>query len=143
VKPIGITWWESETQTGNHFDACLASLLELPLAQIPQFSLIGVRWCVQLHEFLWEQGYIFKGSWTIQDEGSAFGWLLLDLYSPGVNGCFICSGALEEETPPIGKTVIYKKGQMIHDPSPSQIGLSRVVDALVIEPRTTSKAYND
>lgn len=111
---------------GNCFSACLASLLEIKLDQVPYFA--GMRknvWQKNLFQWLHSVGYEYDG------------WLSVDQFSQmkklkGVDGYFIVAGESPRGAAVGGHSVIYKNGKMVHDPHPSRAGLKTVKGAYII-----------
>lgn len=98
---------------GNCFSACLASLFEVPIEEVPNFfDLAGeddALWWGEVRNWLRVRG---------------FGIMFLDLPDPAFlahfEGWFIVSGKAARG---LDHATIWRDGKMVHDPHPSQCGL--------------------
>lgn len=109
---------------GNCQSACIASILGIPLRDIPNFWYMGdtPQACyAALREWLHERG------WTI---------LTFPVHDPGVLTNYIegyliiggrTSGGLEHST-------IWHKGKMVHDPHPDRKGLTEITQVDILYP---------
>ncbi len=90
---------------GDCFRACIASVLELPIAAVPHFALLGNRWQFVLNCYLaglsreieWAQGVPPDGIWAIAT-----------VQSP--------------RNSDVKHSVIFRDGVIVHDPHPSRAG---------------------
>lgn len=90
---------------GDCFRACIASVLEVPIAAVPHFALLGNRWslvairyCEGLsRDLIWQQG-----------EPPEDVWAIVTVQSP--------------RSDDLRHSVIYRGGVMVHDPHPSRAG---------------------
>lgn len=105
-----------DKQRGNCFSAVLASLLELPLAAVPNFVEIevlgGPNWWWLFHKYI---EAFWDGTKIVNCHPS----------SPPA-GTFYTMGGLSAratEINPIHHIVIYREGQLVHDPHPAGGGL--------------------
>ena len=119
---------EEGTEHGNCFTACVASLLEVPIESVPDFSSMGHRWFPTFYRFLDSHGYEFFGSGTIKSHGIKS----LEEFK-GVDGYVIVGGKSPRTYVKRGHAVIYKNGKLVHDPHPSGEGLLEVEDWYFIE----------
>lgn len=111
---------------GNCFEACIASLLEIPIEEVPRFNDMGpIKWHIPFHNFLRDKGYQCYGTGrpTTHD---------LATY-PGVDGYVIVSGKSPREWVKDGHAVIYKNGVLAHDPHPSKEGILTIDSWFLIE----------
>jgi len=101
-------------QFGNCFSACLASLFELPLEEVPNFFTVAgpyddAAWWSAVRDWLRPRGY---------------GIMFNDLRDPEhlklFEGYFIVSGKSSRN---VDHATIWKDGVMVHDPHPEQCGL--------------------
>lgn len=102
----------ADKQRGNCLQAVVASLLELSLDEVPHFvqddvnSGGKVNWWNSMLEFLLSHGWLLHGATLDTHPGEH---LMVSGPSPRGNG--------------IHHVVIYKDGQMVHDPHPDRTGL--------------------
>lgn len=109
-----------EVEHGNQFEACLASLLDLPLSAIPLFDMAGQDWFYRLSAFLPSRSYEIRGVFYFAGPHE---WTALLEISKGVDGHFICMGDTLQGYSTRGHTVIYKDDVLVHDPHPARQGL--------------------
>lgn len=114
-------------QRGNCFAACIASLLMIPITEIPNvetlFHIEGTLWIDVMNEFLLSKGYELNSDFrfsslhnindNITDE------FLQDMKLKNVR--YLASGNTIRGTKHI---CIYMNGKCIHDPHPSNEGLT-------------------
>lgn len=118
---------------GNCLAACLASLLELPLEQVPALEDAGERWFNVMYEFLQAHGCDYRGTKYTGPSSNRFWWEFLLERNIGIDGYFIVGGKSPRAWVVRGHAVIYKDGVMVHDPHPSGAGLLEVEDVMLIE----------
>ena len=123
MKPVMQTLFYDTDGTGNCFEACLASIFEMDLKDIPNFH--GKNWFVDFLEWLKIKGYTSYGTFIIED---------IENYSGGVDGYFIVAG----ESPRGkhingGHAVVYKNGKLVHDPHPDGTGVISIKYIMSIE----------
>jgi len=107
MKPVDQEFMHDDEKgiQGDCFRACIASVLELPIAAVPHFALLGSRWMIVLHTYLsglsreieWEDGVPPDGIWAIATVKSPRGADLMH-------------------------SVIWRDGKIVHDPHPSRAG---------------------
>ena len=108
---------------GNCFSACVASLLELSLDQVPYF--MGYEdWFSEFLKWLDQYGY-----WAIPIP-------ITNNWKP--NGYCILSGKSPRGN--FDHSVIADGLTMIHDPHPSQQGIETIVDAIILIPKIPRRA---
>lgn len=100
---------------GNCFSACLASVLDLPIEQVPNFYDIAP------HE---------NGPWwdAVRAWLKPLGWSVIHLTLDPAHlgefpGVFIVGGKTSRHT---DHAVVYQDGHLVHDPFPGGVGLVRV-----------------
>jgi hypothetical protein len=114
---------------GNCLQSCVASLLDLPLKEVPHFTWYMGDWFRKLYSFLEEKGYSVvmlnikqNPNWTEEHKG--------------LDGYFIVGG-----TSPRGifngHAVIYKGGESFFDPHPDNTFLEEAKDVYIIQKTTT------
>jgi len=124
VKPVKQTLFFDKDGIGNCFEACLASILELELSEVPMFH--DKDWPVRFWAWLSSKGFVYRG--TINPEG-------IGSYKDGIKGYFIVAG----ESPRGshirgGHAVVYKDGVMVHDPHPDNTGIINIRYGMMMEP---------
>lgn len=96
-------------QRGNCWSACIASLLELPLHDVPNFVQVhvdgGENWWAHTIRFLDDRGY---GLWSAE---------------PDEDDYVIATGVSPRGNGNVHHAVINRGGTMVHDPHPSRAGL--------------------
>lgn len=123
MQPVQQTKFTTEDQTvhGNCFAACVASLLELSIDEVPTFETMGEAWGGALYEFLQTQGYTFLGTFYATDDPDW--WQHLTERCAGVDGFYIVAGGSPRPHVKKGHCVIFQNGQMVHDPHPDGSGI--------------------
>ena len=124
---------EAGTVHGNCFIACIASLLEIELHEVPAFHHMDLDWRQPFIAFLNERGYDLRGSVFPGNEPSPFSWTGLLTVIPGVDGYFIGGGPSVRTYVSRGHAVIYKDGVMVFDPHPSRVVILCLEELYVIE----------
>lgn len=110
--------------TGNCFAACVASLLELPLADVPNFcaGYTDGSWYPPYREWLAKRGFIDLslnwGDW-VTDVGG-MGDVIFIVSGPGPRGC--------------DHSTLYQHGKLLHDPHPSRDGLLKASEINILIP---------
>lgn len=134
MKPVTQTKFTTTDQSvhGNCLAACLASLLELPLADVPALEEMGDEWFNAMFQFLNQHGYDYLGTKYTGPSSNRFWWEFLLEAQPGVDGYFIVGGKSPRAWVTRGHAVIYKDGVLAHDPHPSCAGLLEVEDVMLI-----------
>lgn len=133
MKPVMQTLFYDKDRTGNCFEACLASIFEMDLKDVPNFH--GKNWFVEFWEWLKTKGYTTDGS--LYNEN-------IENYNGGVDGYFIVAG----ESPrgkhiKGGHAVVYKNGKLAHDPHPDGTGVVSIKYIMSIEKEKTEDARSD
>lgn len=110
---------EAKGIKGNCFCACLASLLDLEIDEVPEFDKMAPgEWQKPFIEFLFKRGFNFIGTLKFGD------WLNeLDV---GLRG-FVIVGGISPRCAERGHSVIYYHSEPYFDPHPS--------DAFLVEPK--------
>jgi len=107
---------------GDCTRACVASILELSIEQVPHFLRFKEIWFNHLTSFFWTQGYKFEGTaYLFKPKTGMSRKHCHSLYkTPSIKGFFIAtvpSKTFED----IGHSVIInKKGIVVHDPNPNK-----------------------
>jgi len=105
----------SDTTTGNCMQAAVASLFGLPLSEVPHFAADGDRAHLGLMNFA--QSYGFD--------------LTCEPHAKSREGLYLACGPTERGT---SHMVVYRDGNLWHDPHPSRAGLTSVDFVYIIEP---------
>lgn len=132
MKPVKQTIFgdgENGNKAGNCLSACLASILEIPIEEVPVFSAMGDDWFKNLFEWL--------KSKNCEYHGCARGTWILH-YTTGIDGYFIVNGlspraGIDGNSSKMRHSVIFHKGKMVFDPHPSDAGLMSMDEAYMIE----------
>lgn len=118
---------------GNCFGACIASLLEIPINEVPAWEDMGSdgSWADSYYSFLASQGFEADGMILVENGNIDEAWEKLEP-ADGVNGYFIVGGTSSRCTR--GHAVIFKDKSMIHDPHPSNAGIQTIEEIYLIKP---------
>lgn len=116
---------DDPVQRGNCFQACVASILELPLAAVPHVASYGELWREKLDAFLTSRGLWFMNIYLKQEGGLSWPtklttWCILSGPSPRGKWGHACIGKL------IVEAGTMHVPEVIHDPHPSRDGLTTV-----------------
>lgn len=105
-------------EKGNCFNACVASILEIPIDELPDYSQWAC-WHYKYQQFL-RNNYNY-GMVTILNKGTN---LLTDLIvivsGPGPRG--------------LVHSVLYRNGDLLHDPYPDNNGLDEIQEITLLFP---------
>jgi len=123
MKPKMQTLFYDKDGTGNCFEACIASIFEIELKDVPNFH--GINWFGDFLRWLKLRGYTSYG--CLYNEN-------IESYKGGVGGYFVVAG----ESPrgkhiKGGHAVIYKAGKLVHDPYPDGTGVVSIKYIMSIE----------
>ena len=137
MKPVDQTKMTALDYTihGNCLAACLASLLEMSLNEVPVLEDAGDQWADLLWDFLQSHGYELQGSFYPRSPDIQAWWPQLEQRSRGVAGFYIAGGKSHRTHVKRGHAVLYQKAMMVHDPHPSRSGLLSVDHIFMIEAR--------
>ncbi len=121
---------------GNCMAACLASMLEIEIEQVPALQNMGDEWAGTMIEFLDGLGYEFDG--TIHEHR------LSDVLSyPGIDGYVMAFGESHRLHVTRGHAVLYKDGVLVHDPHPAKDGLKKLNGYYMIRRKTEEEIKRD
>ena len=98
-QPIKKVYQTKFNQVGNCFPACLATLLGVPIAEIPDVQFDATDWHNNIDIYLQEK----------------HGLALLFISAGNPKGFYICSGTTKR-SPDINHAMIYEDGKLWHDP---------------------------
>ena len=125
---------EQKVIHGNCFSACLASLLDLPIEQVPYFyepRILKIGWGKVLMEFLDKHGYSYEGYLTVTEHDQlTYREQMLD--HKGVDGYHIVGGPSPRGSK-AGHAVIYKNAHPFFDPHPDETFIPRIEGVYLIE----------
>lgn len=126
MKPVFQTKFSSRDRStrGNCLAACVASLLEISIEHVPEWEEMDKEWGDSFISFLEEKGIDFNGTFTMSGAAHSWQWLIDNGYQ-GIDGHYIVCGK-SPRFPQIDHAVIYRYGEMVHDPHPSAQGLYQV-----------------
>ena len=107
---------------GNCFRACLASILEIDIDSIPAFEDMGSEWHKPFFDFLRQHDLEFHGTGRFNSE------FHVDLFPKyeGIDGYVIVGGKSPREWVTRGHAVLYRNGELAHDPHPEGGGLTEL-----------------
>lgn len=111
---------------GNCIQACVASVLDLPIEKVPHFGMIEdnkARFGA-MDAFLNKHGYRLVGFAPASEINNP-------QLTKGMNGYVIASGISPRNR---AHVVIYKNGKLVHDVHPARKGLVQLNGFYVIEP---------
>lgn len=138
MKPVYQTLFGSFE--GNCFPACIASILEIPLEEVPHFfkeeaDIINAIY--KTKDFLNKRGYNFYCFWKVGDS-------FVDIapcptkefksIDDKLTSFWIAGGPIKEE-PNCGHAVVYYGNEMVHNPNPKSSGINEVNTYFVLENR--------
>lgn len=114
---------------GNCFTACVASLLELTIDEVPFFAGHEDRWWDVFVEWLDERGF-----WPL--------CYRLTADTPRPSGFYILGGQSprKPDDPSALHAVVAHGDKIVHDPHPSRAGLLSRFDAIVLVPMDPARA---
>lgn len=125
-----------DKQRGNCLTAVVASLLELPIEDVPNFVQDHVdhdadnndewNWWTRLHKFIGERGQRMHYLRNVEDP-SPIPADTATFPDPEPGEFYTVSG-ISPRDPRIFHIVIYRDGEMAHDPHPDRTGLAVVKD---------------
>lgn len=116
---------------GNCFAACVASLLELPLDEVPNFCAIASNWFAEFNLWLRERG-LYALALDLSNEWRPEGLHILSGPSPrGAGG--------EDEL----HSVVANGRDVVHDPHPSRAGLTGFKDVILLVPSDPARHSAD
>lgn len=110
---------------GDCLRACVCSILEMGIDDVPHFIIEQDDWVGKMIQWLNSKGYEFKGC--------KYGTDVLT-YDKGIDGYYIVNGLSRFFLN--GKTrhsVVFKDGKMVHDPNPNSKGLQSIEYCYMIE----------
>jgi hypothetical protein len=128
MKPVMQTKFSNKegTEHGNCLSACVASILEIPLSEVPLFEELGKEWGKAFFELFYKHGYDI----CINENE-------VDLLNPekakGIDGYVIVGGDSFREWVVNGHGCLYKNGKLAHDPHPSGQGIKKFREFWMIE----------
>lgn len=120
---------------GDCMRACLASLLELPMEEVPHLRAIQMdtgTWFGAFTTFLKKHGYEFQGTFYFNPYRPDGQWSELAKRSLGVDGFFMAGGPSPRGAVGGHAVIIDSLGQIVHDPHPSRAGCE-IKDVYMIE----------
>lgn len=118
MKPVDQTQFAGEGAGGNCVQASLASILNLPLSDVPHF--LEIANTPQEWEFAFEDWLAERGIGFVRREGEYI-W----------DGYYLASGPSPRG---VSHMVVYHDGNLVHDPHPSRAGINAVSRIYVLAP---------
>lgn len=123
-----------DKQRGNCLTAVVASLLDLPIEAVPNFVQDHVDhdadndpewdWWVRLNRFIRENGYAMRYLRPV----SAPDCPAESVFPDPEPGEFYTVTGISPRDPRIHHIVIYRDGELVHDPHPDRTGLAEIKD---------------
>jgi len=110
---------------GNCLKAVIASILDLPMADVPEFG-ESKQWRKDLYEFLDQYGFWLEERYKSADSELYVPKHMTMVCGPSSRGC--------------QHIVIYKKGVLFHDPHPSGEGVLQVQELWFLIPKDPASA---
>jgi hypothetical protein len=110
---------------GNCFTACIASILELPIEQVPNFIDYGRDWFIPFLQFIEDAGYTYDGTYYIKNRRTPEELERFHRTFEGVDGYYIVGGGSPRGFS-LGHAVVYKGGELVHDPHPDGGGVTEL-----------------
>lgn len=133
MRPVMQTLFHDKDGSGNCFEACVASLFEMGLEDIPNFH--KDNWFLDFWNWLKIKGYTSYGALYKEDVKSYIG---------GVDGYYIvCGESPRGKHIKGGHAVVYKDGKLIHDPHPDGTGLASIKYIMSIEKEKTCSKQDE
>jgi hypothetical protein len=151
---------------GNCMQAAIASLIDLPLEEVPNFKESGVHWHRDMCKFLWDAGYEYQGSIRNPKDFGSWGKDDLDKVaerSPGLDGHYfavVYSPAFADfrlfntnECVTTHAVIVDADCNIVHDPNPAnagrvvypghlKLGHNGVLEVFMIEKRKDNEQDN-
>jgi hypothetical protein len=112
---------------GNCLPACVASILEIDVAEVPSFCLDASRWFDHMREWLAPRG-LLPLMLRCEPEPEHFGDAWLIVSGPADRGH--------------DHSTVWRNGALVHDPHPSRAGLLSINDVIVfvaIDPKAVQR----
>jgi len=107
---------------GNCLGAAVSSITGIPIGEFDECE--GKRWFEIFYGVLYRHGYEFHGTLDKLED--------ILSYSEGVDGFYIVGGGSPRSIP-AGHAVVFKNGEMVHDPHPDGTGIVSIDYAYMIE----------
>uniref|UniRef100_A0A6M3IIZ5 Uncharacterized protein n=1 Tax=viral metagenome TaxID=1070528 RepID=A0A6M3IIZ5_9ZZZZ len=93
--------------------ACVASILELPLTDVPNFMLPNSDgWVERMQEFTKPYGFLTLNLFFTDGKSEEY-----------LKDCYTIAGGESPRSPEREHAVVWKNGKMVHDPSPTRAGI--------------------
>lgn len=126
--PVTQTILHSEDRIGNCLQACVASIFELPIDDVPHFVELEDTWFMAMNE--WCLSRFQCEPVMIEAKSHPFQVFL--------GSCiYIASGVsprASEKEPDLLHSCVYKDDELIHDPHPDQTGIMDETDFILFVP---------
>lgn len=144
-----------DVNKGNCMQAAFASLLDLPLEDVPHFRIIEGDWFQQLYDFVKSKGYKFYGyannpkdlgAWgndnflkDLKENGGINGFFYAVVYSPKYfDPVRLCD---PKDHCPTHAVIINTEGEIVHDPNEGYKGLEKYPLADYLDHNGVKYAY--
>ena len=109
-------------ETGNCFPASIASILEIPIADVPNFN--PNNWFAEFNKWLYDYGFfaLYYPKPQNQADRDDFEY---------VTNNVLCEASVESPRfPGVMHSIVFHKGAAIHDPHPDKTSMSATLDDL-------------
>jgi hypothetical protein len=129
MKPTIQTKLHTDIQDGNCFETSLASILELPIEDIPEFNTGEDDWWTTFIKYL-KPFNLYPVAININvDEKISF------------NGYYLVMGTSPRDKN-LNHQVVYKNGKIVHDPHPSGDGILDIKEITLLVPLDPAKVID-
>lgn len=130
MKPVDQTKLLERDGEGDCCRAAVASLLEIPLEEVPYFEHLTSGQHVAVVSFIESLGYEYHGCFRLDGTNDH----MLKKSGPGIKGYHYASGTSPRSEEIRHAVVLDSEGQVAHDPHPSRDGVTGSVDVLLFRP---------
>jgi len=128
--------------SGSCMRTALGCITHTDPEEWPHLEVMGTEWHMPFMNHLISLGFDFEGT-CYRNPGESIPdfWARLTSLSPGIDGYFVVNGTSPRAHVTRGHSVVYKDGELAHDPFPGGTGLLEVQTAYMIEHLDYSRSY--
>lgn len=116
---------EGGEHLGNCMQASVASILELPLEDVPHFAAFAEDWWPKLRDWLDERGF------------------MLVVAEPELQQRGFCLAIGQSPRGPYNHVVVFEDGELAHDPNPAGGGLAEVSELWLLVAKNPARLQLD